>query len=108
MKFTNPNDGLTYYCDCSHVYNELGDRCTGCEIYRLSGPEKYKIVFGIGWSVCHPSDNFSRHKGLQLAVSRALEDTGWDRNVRTVVWDRLWSGKYSKKVPVNAVRLEGI
>jgi hypothetical protein len=39
-----------------------------------------------GYAQLHPSDNFCKETGRKLALARALENSGWRRAERQVVW----------------------
>lgn len=50
----------------------------------------------IAKSKCHPKDNFSKHKGLQISLSKALKKANIEKNERKLIWDKIFNHKYSK------------
>ena len=46
---------------------------------------------GGGESFCLHEDNFDKAFGRKKALTRALEDSGFDKHLRTIVWEFYWS-----------------
>jgi hypothetical protein len=58
---------------------------------------------GIGVASVHKSDNFNRHKGLVIALERAIGEFNMSLNSplskaeRTKIWNKMFQGKYETK-----------
>lgn len=50
-----------------------------------------------GYSVLHLNDNFNKHKGVQVALGRALRDGEFSKKDRTAIWSQVFNGKYGNK-----------
>lgn len=48
-----------------------------------------------GSSYCSVLDTFNRHKGVQVALGRALKASGLTKAERKLVWEKVFAGKYS-------------
>lgn len=51
-------------------------------------------LLGYGEARCLRPDNFSRRKGVQMALARALKDANLSKDERRVVWEKVWHGKF--------------
>lgn len=71
-------------------------RSTLCEIFRFHDDAGAHAEFlGEGWARCASTDNFCKATGRKLSLTRALEDTHFDREERKAVWD-----EFHRKWPV--------
>ena len=64
------------------------ERATTCIIYNEEGVE-----VNSGTANVHPSDNFCKEKGRQIALKRAISNM--DKSYRTQIWEeyRTWGAK---------------
>lgn len=96
-------------------YVKVGDREICVEVHHQIGEwvieRKYKKItcngvtkvfikendalLGYGRSYCSSTDQFARKIGLKLAMTRALQNTGLNRQERTAVWAHF--GRNGKK-----------
>lgn len=60
-------------------------RHTACTIVDSSQEESQDFV-AIGFAKCHPNDNFSKEKGRQKSLAKALEDACFTKSERGDVW----------------------
>jgi len=69
-------------------------RHTECKILVDNGGE-VPAFSGIGYSRCHPKDNFCKETGRQLSLKKALEDAEFSKEDRKTVWEnyRTWGDK---------------
>lgn len=51
---------------------------------------------GVGVAKCVDTDVFSKKVGLRLALTRALQKSGLEKGDRRIIWDEVFSGKYTK------------
>jgi len=51
-----------------------------------------------GKSVLHTEDNFEKHKGVCIALSRALDQLSYSKEERKAIWNQVFGGKYNKEV----------
>lgn len=67
-------------------------RHTECKILLEQEDKDIPGFVGIGYSRCHPNDNFNKETGRQLSLKKALEDGEFDKDTRTIFWDnyRSW------------------
>lgn len=83
--------GQTAKIYISHGPQEITLRSTG-ETVEVRGT---KIMIQIGnkkinaRSCCKPPDNFNRHNGIKLALSRLLKDAEFDREDRQYLWQQI-------------------
>jgi hypothetical protein len=56
---------------------------------------------GEGVAKLHESDYFSKHRGLQVALARALKEAGLAKAERTEVWNQIFCGKYGLRPEEN-------
>ena len=49
-----------------------------------------------GPAACSAGDVFSRHRGVQVAVARALKKAGVAKGDRKAVWAKVFSNKYGR------------
>ncbi len=56
-------------------------------------PDGYKASAA---SHCHPNDNFSKHKGLQISLSKAMKKAHIKKDERKLIWDKIFNYKYTK------------
>lgn len=68
---------------------------TTAEINVAEGLSLEKV--GLGIALVHPGDAFKKHTGTSLALARAMQSAGLTKPERTVLWSRVWNGKYDKK-----------
>lgn len=61
------------------------NRHTVCELLTLEGDTLKPFATGI--AQCHPKDNFCKAVGRKRSLKRALENAGFDKSVRTQVWN---------------------
>jgi hypothetical protein len=47
-----------------------------------------------GTARCVKPDQFKRHRGVQIALARALRAANLPKNERSAIWERVWCGKY--------------
>lgn len=70
-------------------------RGTFCAIFRSDGlPDG--VYSGINFpsiAVCHPNDNFNKNTGRKIALKRALEQRGFDREDRTKFWQAYFAAR---------------
>ena len=80
-----------YFIKFKHTQNEEV-RHTECTV--MEGPSKETSLFkGVGYSKCHPNDNFSKEKGRQYSLAKALEDCSFTKSERGDIWHtyRTWN-----------------
>ena len=87
FKFYHKNDSDTKPRLGTSEYKPV-ERATTCIIYNEAGVEVKS-----GTANVHPSDNFCKEKGRQIALGRAISN--WDKSYRTKVWEeyRTWGSK---------------
>lgn len=62
-------------------------RLTECKILeKVDGKEDLCFV-SIGYSRCHPDDNFDKETGRQLSLKKALIDGDFTKETRKQFWD---------------------
>ena len=72
------------------------NRNSKCTITKIdiptAAPGVTEEFVGHGIALCHSKDNFDKEKGRQTALARALEDSDFDKDTRTVFWKnyRIW------------------
>jgi hypothetical protein len=49
------------------------------------------ITIATGKSYCMHEDNFDRYFGRKRSLTRALENSGFDKDTRTEIWNTYWS-----------------
>ena len=89
FKFYHKNDTDTSSkLSSNKVPNTPLERATTCIIYNEEGVE-----VNSGTANVHPSDNFCKEKGRQIALKRAISNM--DKSYRTQIWEeyRTWGAK---------------
>lgn len=67
--------------------NQKRPRKTICNVFQLTNPEdKTGKLIGEGEAICHTNDQLRKASGRKIALARALENSGMDRDLRTRVW----------------------
>lgn len=66
-------------------------RTTSCVITKEGSDERHEFL-GYGAVKCYHKDFFNKEVGRQKALARALEDTEFTKEVRTIFWEnyRTW------------------
>lgn len=70
-----------------------GVDCNGTVTEIFDGNRK----LGIGTASLHYKDSFQKHRGVQISLSRALQQAGFPKPIRKEIWEQVFSGKFSKK-----------
>lgn len=70
------------------------ERHTRCKILLDQNTEDLGFI-SIGYARCHPNDNFNKEKGRQFSLNKALDDTSFSKEERTIFWNayRNWGKK---------------
>lgn len=66
---------------------DIKPRFTECKI-TVDGEQ----FSGVGYAKVHPKDNFCKEKGRKMALSRALDDSGFKKEDKVIFWNeyRKW------------------
>lgn len=100
MRITIPGlMGHAYHVKFTHIQEDMHTdspvRHTECKILE-SEEDKEELGFvSIGYSRCHPKDNFNKEIGRQLSLKKALEDGKFTKESREIFWEnyRNWGKK---------------
>lgn len=65
--------------------NALFNRVVDCEIY-----EDGELV-ALGTAQCSKQDQFVKAVGRKIALTRALKDGMFNKEYRTLIWNKYWS-----------------
>jgi hypothetical protein len=83
--------GLAYIVKFLHIQENLDSenpvRHTQCKILQAEEGKEDLGYISIGYSRCHPNDNFNKEIGRQLALKKALEDGEFTKEARTHFWN---------------------
>lgn len=89
--------GIAFLAKFTHVQKEdtpklssdgaISERFTECKILQQEEGKEELGFISIGYARCHPKDNFSKEKGRQISLAKALEDGDFTKEIRTIFWD---------------------
>jgi hypothetical protein len=51
------------------------------------------VFYGLGFSWCHPNDNYNKETGRKLSLTNALKESGFNRETRTMFWKAYFNRK---------------